>query len=148
MDETSNLVISIEDNIRLVGTAHVSKESVELVRNEIEQWDPDIVAVELCASRHKALLEDRRLDKESLLKVIKEGKAPLIIAQSLLGSEQIKLGLSEDMQPGAEFIEALSIAKENEKEIAVMEVQQRAIAEDVTEIKEMMVEIRTLILKQ
>ena len=37
---------------------------------------------------------------------------------------------------------------ENEKEIAVMEVQQRAIAEDVTEIKEMMVEIRTLILKQ
>ena len=37
---------------------------------------------------------------------------------------------------------------QNEKEIAVMEVQQRAIAEDVTEIKEMMVEIRTLILKQ
>ena len=37
---------------------------------------------------------------------------------------------------------------ENEKEIAVMEVQQRAIADDVTEIKEMMVEIRTLILKQ
>ena len=37
---------------------------------------------------------------------------------------------------------------ENEKEIAVIEVQQRAIADDVTEIKEMMVEIRTLILKQ
>ena len=37
---------------------------------------------------------------------------------------------------------------ENEKEIAIIEVQQRAIAEDVTEIKEMMVEIRTLILKQ
>ena len=37
---------------------------------------------------------------------------------------------------------------QNEKEIAVMEVQQRAIADDVTEIKEMMVEIRTLILKQ
>tara|TARA_R110002020_G_scaffold474855_1_gene707742 strand:- start:213 stop:455 length:243 start_codon:yes stop_codon:yes gene_type:complete len=37
---------------------------------------------------------------------------------------------------------------QNEKEIAVIEVQQRAIADDVTEIKEMMVEIRTLILKQ
>ena len=37
---------------------------------------------------------------------------------------------------------------ENEKEIAVIEVQQRAIADAVTEIKEMMVEIRTLILKQ
>ena len=121
MGETSNLVISIEENIRLVGTAHISKESVELVRNEIEQWNPDIVAVELCKSRHKALLEDRRLDKESLLKVIKEGKAPLIIAQSLLASEQRKLGLSEDMQPGAELIEALSIAKENEKEIALID---------------------------
>ena len=37
---------------------------------------------------------------------------------------------------------------QNEKEIAIIEVQQRAIAEDVVEIKEMMVEIRTLILKQ
>ncbi len=121
MSETSNLVISIEDNIRLVGTAHISKESVDLVRTEIEQWDPDIVAVELCKSRHKALSEDRRLDKESLLKVIKEGKAPLVIVQSLLASEQRKLGLSEDMQPGAELIEALSIAKENEKEIALID---------------------------
>ena len=44
--------------------------------------------------------------------------------------------------------EAIVQIAENEKEIAVMEVQQRAIAEDVTEIKEMMVEIRTIILKQ
>ena len=55
MSEESNLVVSIEDNIRLVGTAHISKESVELVRNEIETWNPDIVAVELCDSRYKAL---------------------------------------------------------------------------------------------
>ena len=44
--------------------------------------------------------------------------------------------------------EAIVQIAENEKEIAVMEVQQRAIAEDVIEIKEMMVEIRTIILKQ
>ena len=70
MDSNGNLIISIEDNIRLVGTAHVSKDSVELVKSEIEQWNPDIVAVELCESRFKALSENRRLDKESLLKVI------------------------------------------------------------------------------
>ena len=52
----------------------MSKDSVELVKSEIEQWNPDIVAVELCESRFKALSENRRLDKESLLKVIKEGK--------------------------------------------------------------------------
>jgi hypothetical protein len=52
-----------------------------------------------------------------------------------------------DQQVGNNTSAIVQIA-ENEKEIAVIEVQQRAIAEDVTEIKEMMVEIRTLILKQ
>ncbi len=120
-DDGNNLVISIEDNILLVGTAHISKDSVELVRNEIERWDPEFVAVELCQSRFKALSENRRLDKESLLKVIKEGKAPLILMQSLLASEQRKLGLNEEMQPGAELIEAISIAKQNKKEIALID---------------------------
>jgi len=121
MSKETDLVISIEDSIRLVGTAHISKESVELVRSEIESWDPDFVAVELCESRFKALSENRRLDKESLLKVIKEGKAPLVLVQSLLASEQRKLGLSEDMQPGAELIEAISIAKQNQKEVALID---------------------------
>ena len=52
-----------------------------------------------------------------------------------------------DQQVGSNTDAIVQIA-ENEKEIAVMEVQQRAIAEDVTEIKEMMVEMRTIILKQ
>ena len=121
MDSNDNLIISIEDNIRLVGTAHVSKDSVELVKSEIEQWNPDIVAVELCESRFKALSENRRLDKESLLKVIKEGKAPLIIAQSMLASEQRKLGITEDLQPGAELIEAISLAKEKDKKVALID---------------------------
>mgnify|MGYP001369497570 CR=1 FL=1 len=121
MENNNNLVISIDDNIRLVGTAHVSKDSVDLVRSEIEGWNPDIVAVELCESRFKALSENRRLDKESLLKVIKEGKAPLIIAQSLLASEQRKLGITEDLQPGAELIEAISLAKEKHKEVALID---------------------------
>ena len=121
MDSNGNLIISIEDNIRLVGTAHVSKDSVELVKSEIEQWNPDIVAVELCESRFKALSENRRLDKESLLKVIKEGKAPLIIAQSMLASEQRKLGITEDLQPGAELIEAISLAKEKDKQVALID---------------------------
>ena len=94
---------------------------MELVKSEIEQWNPDIVAVELCESRFKALSENRRLDKESLLKVIKEGKAPLIIAQSMLASEQRKLGITEDLQPGAELIEAISLAKEKDKQVALID---------------------------
>ena len=52
-----------------------------------------------------------------------------------------------DQQVGSNSSAIAQIA-ENEKDIAVIEVQQQAIADDVTEIKEMMVEIRTLILKQ
>ena len=68
-------IIDVDENLRLLGTAHVATASVEAVRENISQWKPDIVAVELCKSRYDALTQDRRLDKEGLLKVIKEGKA-------------------------------------------------------------------------
>ena len=118
---SGELAISVGENIRLIGTAHVSMGSIELVRSEIETWKPDVVAVELCASRHSALVEDRRLDKESLLKVIKEGKAPLVIAQGMLAAEQRKLGLDEGLQPGAELLEAVRLAEENECEVALVD---------------------------
>ena len=48
-------IIDIDDSLRLLGTAHVSSESVDLVRSQIEEWGPDLVAVELCPSRMTAL---------------------------------------------------------------------------------------------
>ena len=41
-------VVDIDDDLRLVGTAHISSTSVALVRQQIEEWRPDLVAVELC----------------------------------------------------------------------------------------------------
>ena len=88
--------IDIGDNIRLLGTAHVASASVQAVKQQIEEFQPDVVAVELCSSRYQALLSDRRLDKEGLLKVIKEGKAPMVLLQSMLASEQRRLGMDEE----------------------------------------------------
>ena len=51
MSELSKNVVDIDENLRLVGTAHISSASVELVRSQIEEWSPDLVAVELCESR-------------------------------------------------------------------------------------------------
>ena len=51
-----NNIIEIDDELRILGTAHVSSESVELVRNQIEEWGPDLVAVELCPSRMLSLI--------------------------------------------------------------------------------------------
>ena len=64
-------VIDINEHLRLIGTAHVATASVEAVRQQIEEYEPDVVAVELCKSRYDALVSDRRLDKEGLLRVAK-----------------------------------------------------------------------------
>ena len=99
-------------NLRLLGTAHISSKSVEAVKQQIADFKPDVVAVELCKSRYDSLVSGRRLDKEGLLKVIKEGKAPLVLLQSLLAAEQRKLGLDEGQQPGAELLEAVNISED------------------------------------
>ena len=114
-------VIDIDDNLRLLGTAHVATASVEAVRKQISEWQPDIVAVELCKSRHAALTNERRLDKEGLLKVIKEGKAPLVLIQSLLAAEQRRIGLDEGQQPGAELLAAVNAAEEANLEVALVD---------------------------
>ncbi len=111
----------IDENLRLLGTAHVATASVEAVRQQIEEWGPDLVAVELCDSRYKALTEDRRLDREGLLKVIKEGKAPMVLLQSLLAAEQRRLGIDEGQQPGAELLAAVKAADEADIEVSLVD---------------------------
>jgi pheromone shutdown-related protein TraB len=118
---TTSPFIDISPNLRILGTAHVATASVEAVRHHIAEYQPDIVAVELCKSRHDALTSDRRLDKEGLLKVVKEGKAPLVLIQSLLAAEQRKLGLDEGQQPGAELIAAVEEAKAANLEVALVD---------------------------
>ena len=109
------------ERVRVLGTAHVSSTSVAAVKEQIEAFKPDIVAVELCASRHSALTSNRRLDKEGLLKVVKEGKAPLVMLQSLLAAEQRKMGLDEGEQPGAELLAAVQTAEEANLEVALID---------------------------
>ena len=109
------------ERVRVLGTAHVSSTSVAAVKEQIEAFKPDIVAVELCASRHSALTSNRRLDKEGLLKVVKEGKAPLVMLQSLLAAEQRKMGLDEGEQPGAELLAAVQTAEEANPEVALID---------------------------
>ena len=117
----SSPIIDVDENLRLLGTAHVATASVEAVKQNIEEWGPDIVAVELCKGRHDALTQEKRLDKEGLLKVIKEGRAPMVLLQSLLAAEQRKLGLDEGQQPGAELLAAVETAKEYELQVELVD---------------------------
>ena len=107
-------IVQIDDGLRILGTAHVSSESVELVRNQIEEWGPDLVAVELCPSRMAALTEPESLDSEDLLKIIKEGRSAMILLQSALAAQQRRMGISSGEKPGAELLAAVNAAEESD----------------------------------
>ncbi|MGB1461167.1 MAG: TraB/GumN family protein [Candidatus Thalassarchaeaceae archaeon] len=108
-----NNIVEIDERLRILGTAHVSSESVELVRKQIEEWGPDLVAVELCPSRMAALTEPESLDSEDLLKIIKEGRSAMILLQSALAAQQRKMGISSGEKPGAELLAAVNAAEES-----------------------------------
>jgi len=111
MDGEGN-VIDFDTNLRLIGTAHVSSKSVEVVRQQISEYEPDIIAVELCNSRLSSLREPESLDSEDLLKIIKDGKSAMILLQSALAAQQRKMGLSTGEKPGAELLAAVESAEE------------------------------------
>ena len=113
--------IDITPTLRLLGTAHVATASVEAVREQIETYKPKVVGVELCQTRHDALVEGRRLDKEGLRRVIKEGKAPMVLIQAMLSAEQRRMGLLEGQEPGAELLAAVEAAKEAGLDVALVD---------------------------
>ncbi len=113
MSGESTNIIDIDDSLRLLGTAHVSSESVDLVRSQIEEWGPDLVAVELCPSRMAALTKPDSLESEDLLKIIKEGRSAMILLQSALAAQQRRMGVSSGEKPGAELLEAVNAAEDS-----------------------------------
>ena len=77
--------ISVNKNIVLIGTAHISQESVDEVKSVIEEEHPDIVAVELDERRYKALTEKTKWENTPINKLLKSNNAYLMLAQIFLG---------------------------------------------------------------
>jgi pheromone shutdown-related protein TraB len=96
-----------EKEIYVVGTAHVSAESVEDVKATVEAVGPDSICIELCAARHKALVQKDNWKKMDIFKVIKEKRALFLLAQLILNSFYTRLGKQLKVQPGAEMIEGM-----------------------------------------
>lgn len=112
MTNITKNIVDIDENLRLLGTAHVSKTSVDLVREQIRDFNPDVIAVELCDSRLSALKKPEGIDNEDLLKIISDGKAGMIFLQSALSVQQRKMGIDTGEKPGAELLAAINIAEE------------------------------------
>jgi pheromone shutdown-related protein TraB len=100
-------------SIYLVGTAHLSTESVEDVRKTVEAVNPDTICVELCESRYKAIVNRDAWRKMNIFRVIKEGKAVLLLAQLIMTSFYRRLGNKLGVQPGAEMLEGIKLAENN-----------------------------------
>jgi pheromone shutdown protein TraB len=95
----------------VVGTAHVSRRSVEEVTKVIEELRPEVVCVELCQGRYDALTQENAFRNLDVFKVVREGKTLYLLAHLALASYQRKMGNALGVKPGSELLAAIESAK-------------------------------------
>ncbi|MGZ0017985.1 TraB/GumN family protein [Nitrosomonas sp. wSCUT-2] len=100
-----------ECKITLLGTAHVSKASADKVQELIATGQYDAVAVELCPSRHRAIVNPDAMAKMDLFQVIKKGQASMVAASLALGAFQQRMAEQFGIEPGAEMRVAIKDAQ-------------------------------------
>ena len=113
MNEKSDIYRIKKDDreIVLIGTAHISQVSKDLVRATIEAEAPDTVCVELDEGRLKSIKEPDRWKKTDLKQVIKNKQLGTLIANLVLGSYQKRMGAQTGVKPGSELKEAVDCAE-------------------------------------
>ena len=109
----------------LVGTAHVSKDSADLVEKTIREQQPDTVAIELCDSRYETLSNPERWKETDIYSVIKSGRAYVLMAQFALSTFQKKLADEFGIRPGEEMHRAMQVAHEIDAEICLADREVR-----------------------
>lgn len=98
----------------LIGTAHVSQRSVELVREVIERERPDAVCIELDEGRYTALSQEKKFEEQDLREVLRKKQLATLMLNLILASYQRRLGLQLGVAPGSELLEAARTAEEND----------------------------------
>ncbi|ARS53149.1 TraB/GumN family protein [Kushneria konosiri] len=98
-------------HLTLVGTAHVSPESADEVRELIRSGEFDAVAIELCASRHQSLIDPDAIARLDLFQVLRQGKAGMVAASLALGAFQQRVAEQSGIEPGADMKAAVEEAQ-------------------------------------
>ena len=122
--ETNEPIASIDigdNHITILGTAHVSKASAETVKSLISSNKYQSVALELCPSRHNAIVNPDALAKMDLFQVLRDGKAPMVMASLALGAYQQRMAEQFGIEPGAEMRAAIQSAKETKLEVHLID---------------------------
>ncbi len=111
--------------LTIIGTAHVSEESVNEVKDAIYEQQPDVVAIELDRGRYiklkKQMMGIEEDETISVTQIIKENKVALFLTTTLLSYFQSKIGADVDVKPGAEMVGAIEASQDLEIPIALID---------------------------
>lgn len=111
--------------LTIIGTAHVSSESVEEVKDAIYEQQPEVVAIELDRGRYTRLKKEmmgiEEDDTISVTQIIKDNKVGLFLTTTLLGYFQSKIGADVDVKPGSEMVGAIEACEDLEIPIALID---------------------------
>ncbi len=105
--------------IILIGTAHISRESADLVDRVITEEKPDVVCVELCKARFEAIQQKDKWQEMDIVKVIRENRTALLLSQLLMMSLQKKIAERFNINPGEDMLRAISRAEESGAEVVL-----------------------------
>lgn len=109
----------------IVGTAHVSKSSADLVEKIIREKKPDTVCLELCDSRYETLSNPERWKQTDIYTVIKSGRAYVLMAQMALSSFQKKLAEEFGVRPGEEMHRAMEVSHDTDTDLSLVDREVR-----------------------
>jgi pheromone shutdown-related protein TraB len=105
--------------IILIGTAHVSRQSAEQVKEVIDREQPDSVCIELDEQRYQSIKDNNKWKQTDIFKVIKDKKATLLLMNLAISSFQNRMAKQFDIKPGQEMIQGIASAKENGAELVL-----------------------------
>ncbi len=111
MSNTVSRITLSSRTVTLVGTAHISKDSVAEVESIINQEMPGRVCVEIDQTRYQSMTQGSRWESMDIGKVLKEGKAFFLLANLALSGFQKRMGAGVGVKPGEEMIAAINAAE-------------------------------------
>lgn len=113
-------IILKNKKITLVGTAHVSSQSVDEVIEACLEIQPDCVAIELDEERYQSMMNPTKWANTDIVKIIKDKKVAFLLSQMILSSYQRKIAKQFELKPGDEIKAAINYA--NEKQITIEKI--------------------------
>ena len=96
----------------LLGTAHISQESIVQVTTSIREEKPDCVAIELDEQRYASMKNPEAWKNLDIVKVLKNGQGFVLMANLILSSFQKRMGADVGVKPGEEMKAAIAVAEE------------------------------------